>query len=51
MTEQDVRNHLLARYDAWMNAIAQKDIDAIASIYASDAVYMPPAQPRDAADR
>jgi ketosteroid isomerase-like protein len=48
MTEQDVRSHLLARYDAWMNAVAEKDINAIASIYASDAVYMPPLQPRHA---
>ncbi|MGX7000474.1 YybH family protein [Caballeronia sp. KNU42] len=46
MTEQDVRDQLLARYDTWMNAVAAKDIDAIASIYASDAVYMPPGQPR-----
>src|SRR5579863_9415847 len=46
MNEQDVRGHLLARYDVWMNAVAQKDIDVIASIYASDAVYMPPGQPR-----
>jgi uncharacterized protein (TIGR02246 family) len=46
MTEQDVRNHLLARYDTWMNAIAANDIDAIASIYANDAVYMAPGQPR-----
>ncbi|CAB3733136.1 hypothetical protein LMG24238_05918 [Paraburkholderia sediminicola] len=46
MTEQDVRDHLLARYDVWMAAIAEKNIDAIASIYASDAVYMQPGQPR-----
>ena len=46
MTEQDVRDQLLARYDTWMNAVAAKDVDAIASIYASDAVYMPPGQPR-----
>lgn len=46
MTEQDVRNYLLTRYDAWMKAIADLDIDVIASIYASDAVYMPPSQPR-----
>ncbi|SMG49911.1 YybH family protein [Paraburkholderia susongensis] len=46
MNEQLVRDHLLTRYDAWMKAIAEKDIDAIASIYANDAVYMPPGQPR-----
>ena len=46
MTEQDIRDHLLSRYDAWMTAVAEKDIDAIASIYASDAVYMQPGQPR-----
>jgi ketosteroid isomerase-like protein len=46
MTEQDVRDHLLSRYDAWMKAIAELNIDVIGSIYASDAVYMPPAQPR-----
>lgn len=46
MTEQDIRDHLVSRYNVWMTAIAQKDIDAIASIYASDAVYMPPGQPR-----
>jgi uncharacterized protein (TIGR02246 family) len=46
MTEQDIRKHLLSRYDAWMTAVAKKDLDKIASIYASDAVYMPPGQPR-----
>ncbi|MFM0303634.1 nuclear transport factor 2 family protein [Paraburkholderia sediminicola] len=46
MTEQDIRDHLLSRYDVWMTAIAEKNIDAIASIYASDAVYMQPGQPR-----
>jgi uncharacterized protein (TIGR02246 family) len=46
MTEQDVRDHILARYDAWMNAVVAKDIDAIASVYANDAVYMQPGQPR-----
>ncbi|MFM0283144.1 nuclear transport factor 2 family protein [Paraburkholderia sediminicola] len=46
MTEQDILDHLLSRYDVWMTAVAEKDIDAIASIYASDAVYMPPGQPR-----
>jgi ketosteroid isomerase-like protein len=46
MNERLVRDHLLTRYDAWMNAVAEKDIDGIASIYASDAVYMPPGQPR-----
>jgi ketosteroid isomerase-like protein len=29
-----------------MRAIASKDLDAIAAIYAQDAVYMPPGQPR-----
>ncbi|TDG05412.1 nuclear transport factor 2 family protein [Paraburkholderia guartelaensis] len=46
MTEHDVQDHLLTRYDGWMNAIAEKDINAIASIYANDAVYMPPGKPR-----
>ncbi|WP_175760088.1 YybH family protein [Burkholderia anthina] len=46
MTEREVTTHLLSRYEDWMNAIAAKDIDTIASLYASDAVYMPPAQPR-----
>jgi ketosteroid isomerase-like protein len=46
MTETDVRTHLLSRYQDWMTAIATKDIDEISSLYASDAVYMPPAQPR-----
>lgn len=39
MTEQDIRKHLLFRYDGWMTAVAKKDLDTIASIYASDAVY------------
>ncbi|MFP3558773.1 nuclear transport factor 2 family protein [Paraburkholderia sp. SIMBA_049] len=46
MEEKRVRDRLLARYDAWMCAIADKDIDFIAAIYADDAVYMPPGQPR-----
>lgn len=46
MSEPEVTKHLLSRYKDWMKAIAEKDIDSISSLYASDAVYMPPGQPR-----
>jgi ketosteroid isomerase-like protein len=46
MTEHDIRAHLLHRYQDWMKAIVDKDIDAIASIYADDAIYLPAGKPR-----
>lgn len=38
-------NDLLKRYQDWMQAIREKDLETIADIYATDAVYMPPGRP------
>lgn len=46
MSNDAVVKHLTQRYADWMVAIADKDISVIASLYADDAVYMPPGRAR-----
>ncbi|WP_281718804.1 YybH family protein [Pandoraea apista] len=46
MSKESVVKHLTQRYEDWMSAIVSKDIDVIESLYADDAVYMPPGRAR-----
>ena len=36
---------IMERYQAWMQAIRNRDLEAILDIYADDATYMPPGKP------
>ncbi|MCW5669093.1 MAG: DUF4440 domain-containing protein [Hydrogenophaga sp.] len=44
-THQDAVAAITQRYQEWMKAIRDRDLETILSIYAEDATYMPPGRP------